>query len=46
MKFTHLLMLISDDFQLKVLEIAKRVPRVLADVHKDEQTFINITIQS
>ena len=35
LKFSHLFMLISGDFQLKVLKIAKRVPRFLADVHKD-----------
>ena len=29
-------MLISDDFRLKVPKIEKRVPRFLADFHKDE----------
>ena len=32
-------MLISDDFRQKVTKIAKRVPRFLADVHKDGLTF-------
>ena len=32
-------MLISDDFQPKEPKIAKRVPRYLADVHKDGYTF-------
>ena len=32
-------MLISDDFRLKVPKIAKRVPRFLADVHKDGYTY-------
>ena len=35
LKFSHLLMLTSDDFWLKVPKIAKRVPRFLADVLKD-----------
>ena len=35
-KFSHPFMLISDDFRLKVPKIAKkRVPRFLADFHKD-----------
>ena len=33
--FSHLFMLTSDHFRLKVPKIAKRVPRFLADVHKD-----------
>ena len=32
-------MLISDDFWLKVPKIAKRVPRFLADIHKDGYFF-------
>ena len=37
-------MLISDDFRLKVLKIAKRVPWFLADVHKTDKISINKTI--
>ena len=32
-------MLISEDFQPKEPKIAKRVPRYLADVHKEGYTF-------
>ena len=35
LNFSHLFMVISDDFRIKVPKIAKRVSRFLAGVHKD-----------
>ena len=32
-------MLITDDFRLKVLEIAEMIPWFFADVYKDRYTF-------
>ena len=35
LKFYHIFRLISADFRLKMPKMAKKVPWILADVHKD-----------